>query len=183
MLFRCGICCSQTSAVVRSSAASRSAAAQLNWTSAWMLVKSAITSPPQATGAPRTFLAVTSRDGRPRPSDRNRGSRYCGARARHPREGRKQMAARVLSTDQAKSAIQQVQAIINGGLTDQIARLDSQGKILSDPDVWDGPLAQQFRDQTWPETKSALERAKQELDQLRQQLQTISQNIMSAGGG
>ena len=52
------------------------------------------------------------------------------------------MAARVLSTDQAKSAIQQVQAIINGGLTDQISRLDAQGKILSNPDVWDGPLAQ-----------------------------------------
>jgi uncharacterized protein YukE len=93
------------------------------------------------------------------------------------------MAARVLSTDQAKSAIQQVQAIINGGLTDQIARLDSQGKILSNPDVWDGPLAQQFRDSTWPETKTALDRAAQELNELREQLQKISQNIMTAGGG
>jgi uncharacterized protein YukE len=93
------------------------------------------------------------------------------------------MAARVLSTDQAKTAIQQVQAIINGGLSEQIARLDSQGKILSDPNVWDGPLAQQFRDQTWPETKSALDRAHQELDQLRTQLQRIAQNIMTAGGG
>jgi uncharacterized protein YukE len=93
------------------------------------------------------------------------------------------MAARVLSTDQAKTAIQQVQAIINGGLSEQIARLDSQGKILSNPDVWDGPLAQQFRDQTWPETKSALDRAHQELDQLREQLARISQNIMTAGGG
>jgi uncharacterized protein YukE len=93
------------------------------------------------------------------------------------------MAARVLSTEQAKSAIQQVQAIINGGLTEQISRLDGQGKILSNPDVWDGPLAQQFRDQTWPETKSALDRAHQELDQLREQLQRISQNIMTAGGG
>ncbi|BBH70554.1 hypothetical protein ACTI_72390 [Actinoplanes sp. OR16] len=93
------------------------------------------------------------------------------------------MAARVLSTDQAKTSIQQIQAIINGGLTDQIAQLDAQGKMLSNPDVWDGPLAQQFRDQTWPETKSALDKAKQELDQLRDQLQKISQNIMTAGGG
>jgi uncharacterized protein YukE len=100
---------------------------------------------------------------------------------RNPR--RQVIAARVLSTDQAKSAIQQVQAIINGGLSEQITRLDAQGKILSNPDVWDGPLAQQFRDQTWPETKSALDRAHQELDQLREQLQRISQNIMSAGGG
>jgi uncharacterized protein YukE len=93
------------------------------------------------------------------------------------------MTARVLSSEQAKSAIKQVQAIINGGLTEQIARLDSQGKILSNPDVWDGPLAQQFRDQTWPETKSALDRAHQELDELRDQLQKIAQNIMTAGGG
>ena len=41
------------------------------------------------------------------------------------------MAARVLSTEQAKSAITQVQAIINGGLTEQITKLDAQGKILS----------------------------------------------------
>jgi uncharacterized protein YukE len=93
------------------------------------------------------------------------------------------MAARVLSTEQAKTEIQQVQAIINGGLNEQIAKLDSQGKTLSNPDVWDGPLAQQFRDQTWPETKSALDRAHRELDELRNQLQKIAQNIMSAGGG
>ena len=90
---------------------------------------------------------------------------------------------RVLSTEQAKTSIQQVQAIINGGLTDQISQLDAQGKMLSNPDVWDGPLAQQFRDQTWPETKAALDKAKQELDQLREQLQKIAQNIMTAGGG
>ena len=93
------------------------------------------------------------------------------------------MAARVLSTDRAKTAIQQVQSIVNGGLTDQIAALDGQGKVLSDPNVWDGPLAQQFRDQIWPETKSALDRATRELEELRQQLQRIAQNIMTAGGG
>jgi uncharacterized protein YukE len=93
------------------------------------------------------------------------------------------MSGRVLSSEQAKSAITQVQAIINGGLTEQISRLDAQGKILSNPDVWDGPLAQQFRDNTWPETKSALDRARQELDQLREQLQKIATNIMTAGGG
>lgn len=93
------------------------------------------------------------------------------------------MAGRVLSTEQAKTSIQQVQAIINGGLSEQIAKLDSQGKMLSSPEVWDGPLAQHFRDQTWPETKSALEKAKQELDELRGQLEKIAQNIMQAGGG
>src|ERR671917_861468 len=93
------------------------------------------------------------------------------------------VAGRVLSTEQAKTSIQQVQAIINGGLTDQIAQLDAQGRMLSNPDVWDGPLAQQFRDQTWPETKAALDKAKQELEELRGQLERIAQNIMQAGGG
>ncbi len=90
---------------------------------------------------------------------------------------------RVLSSDQAKSAIQQVQSIVNGGLTEQISKLDAQGKILSDANVWDGPLAQRFHDQTWPQTKSALDKAKQELDQLRDQLQKINNEIMRSGGG
>ncbi|MCC3273644.1 pyrophosphorylase [Arthrobacter zhangbolii] len=91
--------------------------------------------------------------------------------------------SRVLSTEQAKSAITQVQSIINGGFTDQISALDAQGKILSDPNTWDGPLAAQFRGSTWPETKAALDKARQELEELRTQLQKISENIFSAGGG
>ena len=93
------------------------------------------------------------------------------------------MATRVLATDEAKSSIKQVQAIIEGGLAEQIGKLDAQGKILSDPNVWDGPLAQHFREHTWPETRSALDKAKQELNELREQLDRISSNIMQAGGG
>ncbi len=92
------------------------------------------------------------------------------------------MSERVLATQQAKTSIQQVQGIINSGLAEQIAKLDAQGKVLSDPNVWDGPLAQRFRDETWPQTKSALEKAKQELEQLRGELDKISTNIMQAGG-
>jgi uncharacterized protein YukE len=91
--------------------------------------------------------------------------------------------SRVLSTEEAKTAIRQVQSIINGGLTDQISQLDTQGQKLSQPDVWDGPLAVTFRSSTWPETKSALDKAKQELDDLRSQLEKIAQNIFTAGGG
>ena len=89
---------------------------------------------------------------------------------------------RVLSTEAAKTSIVQLQSIVNGGLLDEINKLDQQGRTLSNPEVWDGPLAQQFRDQTWPETKTALDKARQELDELRDQLQKISQNIMTAGG-
>lgn len=92
------------------------------------------------------------------------------------------MSTRVLSTEQAKTAITQVQTIVNGGLAEQIAKLDAQGKVLSSPDVWDGQLASQFRDSTWPQTRNALDKARQELDQLREQLQKIAQNIMTAGG-
>ncbi|GGF44874.1 hypothetical protein GCM10011519_33360 [Marmoricola endophyticus] len=90
---------------------------------------------------------------------------------------------RVLSTPEAKTAIQQLRTLITGGFTDQITQMDAQGKTLSDPNVWDGPLAEKFRSSTWPETRSALDKAKQELEELRTQLDQISQNIMSAGGG
>ena len=91
--------------------------------------------------------------------------------------------ARVLSTEEAKTAIRQIQSIINGGFTDQITQLDTQGRVLSDPNVWDGPLAANFRSATWPETKAALDSAKEQLEQLRTQLDKISQDIFTAGGG
>ena len=93
------------------------------------------------------------------------------------------MAGRVLSSEQAKTSIQQIRSIITGGLTEQISQLDAQGKTLSDPNVWDGPLAEKFRSGTWPETKSALDKCLSELEDLRGQLDQISSNIMSAGGG
>ena len=93
------------------------------------------------------------------------------------------MPGRVLSSEQAKSAITQMRSIITGGLETEISNLDAQGKVLSDPNNWDGPLAERFRGSTWPETKSALDKAKVELDELRGQLEQISTNIMSAGGG
>lgn len=91
--------------------------------------------------------------------------------------------SRVLSTEQAKTAIQQIQSIVNGGLTDQISQLDAQGRVLSDPNVWDGPLASQFRGSTWPETKAALDKVRTELEELRAQLDKISRDIFTAGGG
>jgi uncharacterized protein YukE len=89
---------------------------------------------------------------------------------------------RVLSTEEAKTAIRQLQSIIAGGFTDHISQMDAQGRVLSDPNVWDGPLASQFRSSTWPQTKSALDRAKDELEQLRGQLDKIAADIFSAGG-
>ena len=91
--------------------------------------------------------------------------------------------SRVLSTDEAKDSIRQIQSIINDGLTEQITALDQQGQVLSTPDVWDGPLAEQFRSQVWPETRSALEKAKAQLEELRSNLDKIATDIFTAGGG
>ena len=91
--------------------------------------------------------------------------------------------SRVLSTEQAKAAIRGLISTINGGFSEQITQLDNHGRTLSDPNNWDGPLAQQFRTSPWPETKAALDKAKTELEELQMQLDKISQNIFSAGGG
>lgn len=91
--------------------------------------------------------------------------------------------ARVLATDEARAAIDDMRRIITGGLSGEIANLDRQGRVLSDPNNWDGPLAIQFREQQWPEIKRALDRAVQELDELRGRLGQINQDIIHSGGG
>jgi len=89
--------------------------------------------------------------------------------------------SRVLSTDAAKQSIQKMQQIINGPLLDQINSLNREGGILSDPNVWDGRLAQEFRT-GWTEVNATLLRAKTQLEELRSQVQRINENIMQAGG-
>ena len=91
--------------------------------------------------------------------------------------------SRVLSTEEARSAISSMQSIIRGGLTDQINQLNTQGQRLSDPNVWDGPLAQQFRGDIWPNTHAALDKARSELEELNRKLEQIATNIFTAGGG
>jgi uncharacterized protein YukE len=91
------------------------------------------------------------------------------------------MADRVLSTAAAKQAIQKMQQIINGPLAEQIEALNREGQTLSQPDIWDGNLAQQFRGY-WPDMHNALMRAKEAVEELRQSSQRINEDIMRAGG-
>lgn len=93
------------------------------------------------------------------------------------------MSARVLSTEEAKQAIAQLQNIINNGFVEQIQQMDAQGKKLSDKNVWDGPLANQFSGNIWPDTHKALMNAKDKLIELQQNLDKISTDIFQAGGG
>ena len=60
------------------------------------------------------------------------------------------MATRVLATPEAAAAIGQIESILNSGLTETIQSLNQQGGILSEPNVWDGNLADDFRGNVWP---------------------------------
>lgn len=92
------------------------------------------------------------------------------------------MGQRVLATPEAVQAIQKMQQIIAGELTGQVRQLDTQGRTLSDPNVWDGPKANDFRSQLWPQVNSALQKALAELTELRTKLDGIQRDILAAGG-
>ena len=89
--------------------------------------------------------------------------------------------SRVLSTETAESSIRTMSTIINSDLTEQLRRLDHEGNTLSQPDVWDGSLAAQFRS-SWPSTSKSLQSVKAELEQLRVRVEKINADIMAAGG-
>lgn len=91
------------------------------------------------------------------------------------------MPDRVLSSGEARASIQRFQSVVNGPLLDQINALNREGQLLSDPNNWDGRLAQEFR-ATWPQTHQQLLRVKESLEELRQRVQQINANIMQAGG-
>lgn len=88
---------------------------------------------------------------------------------------------RALSTEDAKTHINAMQTIINGGLTEQIRTLDKHGQGLSNPNVWDGKLAVEFRS-SWPETRKALENVIHRLDELHKKVHSINSDIHSAAG-
>lgn len=92
------------------------------------------------------------------------------------------MSVRVLSSEQGKTSITRIQTILSGGLAEQIAALKSEGQILSDPEVWDGMLATEFRSTTWPDTARTLDQTAEAIEELRQRVQGINADIMVAGG-
>jgi uncharacterized protein YukE len=92
------------------------------------------------------------------------------------------MATRVLSSEQGKASITRMQGILANGLTEQIRALRAEGEVLSDPNVWDGSLAEEFRGSTWPSAAEALQACSQSLEELRSRIQGINQDIMAAGG-
>ncbi len=92
------------------------------------------------------------------------------------------MSDRVLTTSQAGTLINQMLAQIQGPVTESLNRLQQLGDQLSDPNVWDGGHAQQFRGQIWPSNKAADQKYLQQLQQLQQWLKQVHLNIGAAGG-
>lgn len=92
------------------------------------------------------------------------------------------MSDRVLSTGQARDTVTQLQRAVSGDLVSQIKAITNMCQTLSDPNVWDGNLASQFRGDWWPQRRTALMNAQKALEELQQQADQINRNIMSAGG-
>jgi hypothetical protein len=69
------------------------------------------------------------------------------------------MATRVLATPEAAAAIGQIENILNSGLTETMQSLNQQGGILSEPNVWDRNLADDFRGNVWAACWRALANA------------------------
>lgn len=91
------------------------------------------------------------------------------------------MSAVIKSTPEAIQAIATMQAIIDGGLNDGIVSLSNAGDTAGEPNNWDGPSAQQFRE-VWGQTKSTLVHLQADLRELRARISQIQASIQSAGG-
>ena len=92
------------------------------------------------------------------------------------------MSIRVLASDQARTSAARFLAIVNGRLLDQVQQLKNEGDMLSNPEVWDGNLARQFRDGIWPEARASVDRTLGSLTELQRRVAAITADIMSAGG-
>jgi hypothetical protein len=75
-----------------------------------------------------------------------------------------------------------METILSGQLEQQVQQLEQQGQTLSDPNVWDGRAATDFRSNVWPQARTALDRTIQTLEELRVAVQRVNSNIMTAGG-
>jgi hypothetical protein len=92
------------------------------------------------------------------------------------------MSQRVLATENAKQAITKMESLLQGDMTAQLHQLQQLGTRLTDANVWDGPLAVQFRTGQWPQASKNLQNTITAVENVDKQVQTIIQNILHAGG-
>ena len=91
------------------------------------------------------------------------------------------MSMRVLASPEAIEQAQAMRRVIEQGLVDQLGALNQAASRLSDPNVWDGPHALQFR-RSWSEVAPRLEQARVDLADLRNRIDAICGEILVAGG-
>jgi len=91
------------------------------------------------------------------------------------------MTDRVLSTELAKSTVTNMKNLLNGDFSASLTTLKGQGETLSNPEVWDGMKATQFRNETWPGAKSALDDLLASIQAMQAQIESITTNIFLAG--
>ncbi len=90
--------------------------------------------------------------------------------------------ARVVTSDEAVALIGRLQADI-GHVNEAMEAMLRTGNELASPQVWEGSAANQFRDNEWAQTRTWATNSVTQLNELRSTIDTINQNIMSAGGG
>lgn len=91
------------------------------------------------------------------------------------------MSTRVLAGPEAVESANRMRATIESGLDEQLTALEAAAARLSDPNVWDGPHAQQFRGM-WQEIGPRLRQAQADLAQMRHWIQSVADSILAAGG-
>ena len=91
------------------------------------------------------------------------------------------MAMRVLADPVAKERILQFRTVLDGGFIESIQQLLSAGDDLSQPNYWDGPKAKEFEGM-WPGLRKSLLDAHADLSVLAGSIDSITSQIMAAGG-
>ncbi len=92
------------------------------------------------------------------------------------------MSMRVLASPEAIEKAEVMRRVVETGLVEQLGTLNAAAGRLSDPNVWDGPHAVQFRD-VWGQVSPRLEAARADLADLRARIDAICGDILVAGGG
>jgi uncharacterized protein YukE len=67
------------------------------------------------------------------------------------------------------------------GLATITTDLGRHGGTLADPKNWEGPKAQSFRTQVWPEVETTLTNLRTNLDELARSIAEINRRIADAG--
>jgi len=88
---------------------------------------------------------------------------------------------RVVVTQEGEQTIQEIISTLTR-LEQTIQDLDNRGKMLSNPDVWDGAEARAFRGE-WPKMANTLRQLEDTLHQVSNEAKRTMEAIRAAGGG